>query len=277
MQIVSDFYNNFTCKAGECGHSCCKGWEIDVDEATACYYHSQEGDFGKWLRDALYVDEEGWHFRLDEHDRCPFLKENGLCEIILTLGEDALCDICALHPRFFFEVGELQFAGLGASCEAVCTLLLDDQKPLRFETDQGQKYSFSELLQKIFPDVEVAYRYTFDAERASESIRPFNVTEPIDEDWPKELEALRSMAYRDVAETDRQTLQKIYEYVFYRQMDRIPEYGIDIVVQYAEMCTDFIALHAQLSGDYQKSLRRFSEQIEYSTINVDRVMGVRME
>ena len=30
-------------------------------------------------------------FILTEDDRCPFLKSDGLCELILTKGEDMLC------------------------------------------------------------------------------------------------------------------------------------------------------------------------------------------
>ena len=32
IRVVPDFYPEFACIASRCGHSCCVGWEVDVDE-----------------------------------------------------------------------------------------------------------------------------------------------------------------------------------------------------------------------------------------------------
>ena len=98
------FYPAFRCRADRCRHSCCRGWEIDVDEQSAALYRKLPGELGDELRRTLFADEEGWHFRLDGEERCPFLEADGLCRLIRRLGEEALCDICALHPRFFEEL-----------------------------------------------------------------------------------------------------------------------------------------------------------------------------
>mgnify|MGYP006874698003 CR=1 FL=1 len=34
MFVYPDYYKEFKCIAGECRHSCCIGWEIDIDEET---------------------------------------------------------------------------------------------------------------------------------------------------------------------------------------------------------------------------------------------------
>lgn len=31
---VPSYYKDFKCIAGSCKHTCCEGWEIDVDEAS---------------------------------------------------------------------------------------------------------------------------------------------------------------------------------------------------------------------------------------------------
>ena len=69
MIIYPTFYKNFKCKANGCEHTCCKGWEIDVDETTALYYQTMDSDFGKRLADSLSLDEDGYHFLLDGNDR----------------------------------------------------------------------------------------------------------------------------------------------------------------------------------------------------------------
>ena len=32
---MPEFYPAFRCRAGTCRHSCCRGWEIDVDDTSA--------------------------------------------------------------------------------------------------------------------------------------------------------------------------------------------------------------------------------------------------
>ena len=43
FHIVPAFYPAFRCKAGECRHSCCRGWEIDIDENTLSTYQCLPG------------------------------------------------------------------------------------------------------------------------------------------------------------------------------------------------------------------------------------------
>lgn len=59
----------------------------------------------------------------------------GLCELILHCGDGILCDICALHPRFFNESGEVREGGLGLCCEEVCRLLYSSREPFRLVQD----------------------------------------------------------------------------------------------------------------------------------------------
>ena len=108
--VYPDFYRAFACKASFCRHSCCRGWEIDVDEESAAYYRALSGKLGDDLRAALVEEAGVWHFRLTDDERCPFLRRDGLCRLIRELGEHALCDICALHPRFYGELGSFDSA-----------------------------------------------------------------------------------------------------------------------------------------------------------------------
>ena len=93
-------YEDFACLASACRHTCCAGWEIDIDPETAALYGQVPGPFGARLRACIRQEEEGFSFALDAEDRCPMLRKDGLCEIILRLGLEALCQICADHPRF---------------------------------------------------------------------------------------------------------------------------------------------------------------------------------
>ena len=118
------YYQKFKCIAAACTHSCCVGWEIDVDGDTLQKYATLSGALGHRLQTSLEAGEDGVHFALCPDGRCPHLDDSGLCEIIKQLGEGYLCEICREHPRFYNWVGERLECGVGASCEAAAALIL---------------------------------------------------------------------------------------------------------------------------------------------------------
>ena len=120
---VPDFYDSFRCIAGKCTDTCCVGWEIDVDEVSAKRYAKVKGEFGEKLRENI---EDG-HFKLLAGDCCPFLRQDGLCDMICNLGEESLCDICREHPRFVEVYGDIMEKGIGLCCEEGVRLLLESK------------------------------------------------------------------------------------------------------------------------------------------------------
>ena len=57
-------------------------------------------------------------------DRICTVLECNLCDIISSLGEDYLCDICTLHPRFRNFYCNFIETGLGLCCEEACRIVL---------------------------------------------------------------------------------------------------------------------------------------------------------
>ena len=79
MQIMApDYYKKFKCIAGDCKHSCCVGWEIDIDSDTLEIYNNIKGAWGEKLKKAISYDGDAPHFITDSNDRCPFLNKEGL-------------------------------------------------------------------------------------------------------------------------------------------------------------------------------------------------------
>ena len=116
------YYQRFRCIADRCEHSCCIGWEIDVDGETLERYQRLPGGYGDVIRESISMEDVP-HFRLGAGERCPHLDERGLCRIILSLGEDYLCDICREHPRFYNYTSVAE-VGLGMSCAEAARLIL---------------------------------------------------------------------------------------------------------------------------------------------------------
>ena len=149
--IAPEYYPRFHCIADRCRNSCCIGWEIDVDEESLAKYAALPGELGEEIRANIVTGDDCAHFRLTEHDRCPFLNEQGLCRMILGFGEDVLCQICRDHPRFYNEFSDHTEVGLGLSCEAAAHLILTQTTPLRLVTleDDGDADSPDEYEQYI--------------------------------------------------------------------------------------------------------------------------------
>ncbi len=136
IYIKPSFYDTFRCIASECTDNCCIGWEIDVDENTLDKYNNLQGDFGDKIRAKIVNSDDGSDcFELGCGDRCPFLNQNNLCDIIINCGEDYLCNICREHPRFYEWFPAVTECGLGLSCEEVCRFLLQNGFCLVEEND----------------------------------------------------------------------------------------------------------------------------------------------
>ena len=268
MMLYPDFYADFACRAAACRHSCCRGWEIDVDEAALRRYAAVEGDLGQELRRNIYQDDHGAHFLLTEDERCPFLRADGLCRLICDLGEGSLCEICALHPRFFTDVGENMLCGLGLSCEAACDLLLNSDAPLCVVSETGERIPVPALL-GLSGDA-----LRFDGALPSAAyLRRMGDTEPIDERWPVELSDLcRCLKELKTLPTGAR-YDRMLQYILLRQLDRAGETALERLIGYARDSAAFIAAQDALFGTDAEHLRRWSEQIEYSTENVDILLG----
>lgn len=191
------YYKRFACTADKCDHSCCIGWEIDVDPDALEKYQKLQGGYGETV--TLSISTEGTpHFKLSDHDRCPHLDERGLCKIILNLGEDYLCRICREHPRFynFTDVAEV---GLGMSCREAAKIILSspdyavmeqvgqvDAAPDEIDFDgRGARSRIYEILRSAEDDY---------ASKLSRLYREYGIDVGEDGRW---LEILSSLEYLD--------------------------------------------------------------------------------
>lgn len=133
------YYEKFSCIAGACEDTCCAGWEIDIDEKSYEYYKNLPGEFGDKVRSHIKQYEqseevvyESHGFILKEKKRCPFLRQDGLCEMILTLGEEAICDVCTYTPRNFLEYGGVREISISPSCAEAGRLIFGSDEKVVF-------------------------------------------------------------------------------------------------------------------------------------------------
>ena len=128
MQIrVPQYFTEFKCIADKCTDNCCIGWEIDLDSDTLSKYRKCKGYMRERLNRGIKEGNPA-HFILTDTDRCPFLNDMGLCDIISELGEDHLTEICREHPRYYNVYKDFAEGGLGLCCVEAAGLILGSDK-----------------------------------------------------------------------------------------------------------------------------------------------------
>jgi len=117
------YYDRFRCVAGDCPDSCCKEWDVQVDDESAEYYRSLSGPLGDLLRKVLCTQDGNTVMTIIDR-RCPMWRSDGLCRIHAELGEDALCKTCREFPRLTHDYGDFVELGLELSCPEAAKLIL---------------------------------------------------------------------------------------------------------------------------------------------------------
>ena len=280
IEIFPCYYEKFRCIAHLCKHSCCVGWEIDVDENTMEFYNTLEGDLGDKIRSN--IKGEPPHFVLTKDERCPFLCRDGLCEIISHLGEDALCDICYLHPRFSNFYDDFAETGLGLCCEEAARIILSQTEKFNIDLPSfakddeffAERNEAFDILQNrnisMFRRLEnLCKKYDFDFEFSNEKLYDFyKALERLDEFWQTLLEKIKTGDAKSVLE--KENLQIFFEQLACYFIFRHFEKGIGMAV----MGCYVVALLCDDCNTFEQMadiVRMYSCEIEYSEENTQKI------
>ncbi len=155
LYYYPDYFYDFKCEGGvECPDSCCHVWKIEVDAPTLKKYGKVSGQLGR--RMAEKIDKKtGVITPHGEENRCEFLNDDNLCDIILTLGEDYLCQTCRTHPRHEEEYRNVRERSIAISCPVACRRLLLREEPVAIlsdsdsKTDRRDRYFDAPLFEQI--------------------------------------------------------------------------------------------------------------------------------
>lgn len=138
------FYPDFACIGKACKDSCCKDWIIDIDFDTAEKYQRMEGSLGEKLRKKLHKRDGEFYFDVEKDGRCPFLQEDGLCEIQRERGEEELSKVCDAYPRKEYIVHPYMQLDLHLSCEEAAKAILSWKGELIREEVEDERISEEE-------------------------------------------------------------------------------------------------------------------------------------
>ncbi len=285
--FAPSYYKNFKCIADRCRHSCCIGWEIDIDPATAERYAEIKGDFGDKIRANIAESEDGKCIKMEKNGHCPFL-QCGLCEIISTLGDGYVSEICREHPRFYNRVGNRIEVGLGVACEEASRIILSSKEFGKMEKigetadEESTEYcALNEraLLFQILSDESLDY-----SQKVYEIEEKFKVcASKLDEDKIKEMYS--ALEYLDgfhkemivSAKTLRSTaldsaLTAFLGYMIFRHVSTATDFNnlrarLGFCLLSARVLEAMASSRENPSEDIVDCARIYSEEIEYSEDN----------
>lgn len=300
--IVPNYYNRFACIKGACRHSCCVGWEIDIDEASLNRFRNLPGELGDRLRENIVETGEGASFRLDGEERCPFLNGEGLCDLILGLGEDCLCQICDDHPRFRSFFSDREEMGLGLCCEAAGRLILGSGEAVRLlvlEDDGCEEEVFedeAELLELRDELISMAQDRSMPVESRIRrmldflqiELTPFAYGDWIDfllglerleEGWAERLRGLACTEIRQNLDKFEIPFEQLLVYLLYRHLPgALEEDDLSGRIAYVFFAWQLVRTlcMAEEALDFEGMVeicRQYSSELEYSDENIAAIIG----
>ena len=291
-----DYFDKFRCIADKCRHSCCIGWEIDIDEDTLALYDTVGGEMGERLKENICRDGDCAHFILGKDGRCPFLNKSKLCDLIINLGDGALCDICADHPRFRNFYSDRTEEGLGLSCEEAARLILtnDDKVCLVLTEDDGEEEkqdpkelrfitirdNIIEMLQDRRVPLDMRLAWALEVLGATlpdinwESIKNLYLgLERLEDDWAEYLAKLTAEP-ADIQTGLGNAYEQLLVYLVYRNLKSEDIAG---TMKFCAVSYLVIRRICDVLGGMMGSLievsRRYSSEIEYSDENIEKIIS----
>ncbi len=286
------YYEDFSCIADKCRHSCCVGWEIDVDADTLAKYSEMKAPYAENIRDSIERDETP-HFRLCADGRCAHLDEKGLCRIISNVGEGALCAICREHPRFYHTSSAGREVGLGLCCEEACRIVLSSDNYAEFteigEVDADEEaFEFDAAARRARIYLYMSDRTQPYAERLRMIYRKYNFTVGAfsSDAWEELLESIEFLnedhrglfgdysPYLDTEDELELPLERALAYFVYRHCSSaasLDEFRTGL--GFALFCERLLSSMAKNNPDTPITdlARILSEEIEYSEENCDAI------
>lgn len=131
--LTQKFITEFNCTGGLCEDDCCHGWRIPVEKKVFLDLKKSYQDVSckkSTLSSALKHDKESvneWFYGLiniQPDQPCPFLNQDGLCDIHTRFGPDKLGWVCKDYPHSLVKNSEQIELVMTLSCPEAARLCL---------------------------------------------------------------------------------------------------------------------------------------------------------
>ena len=292
--IYPTYYKKFKCIANECPDSCCKDWDVVVDEESESFYNSVNTEFGEKIRSLTVTDNDGDRIFVSQNGKCPFWNKDMLCDIYINLGEEHLCETCKNFPRITQDYTDFVEHTLSLACPEGARLILEEENDysefdnfIYNESDKlmdfllkaraktskifkDRKLSFAQRLKEALrynKDIQNSLDEIFESESVSDLSYIFefhNKLEIMSNEW-KEILASASKNEPDTnhdVEFERLALYYIYRYY----LNAIDSYNVLSTIKRIA-CAYIVLSRCELERDCTRLMQLYSKEVEHSYEN----------
>ena len=292
--IYPTYYKKFKCIANECPDSCCKDWDVVVDEESECFYNSVNTEFGEKIRSLTVTDNDGDRIFVSQNGKCPFWNKDMLCDIYINLGEEHLCETCKNFPRITQDYTDFVEHTLSLACPEGARLILEEENDysefdnfIYNESDKLMDFLLKARAKtsKIFKDRKLSFaqrlkealRYNRDIQNSLDEISEpesvsdlsyifelHNKLEIMSNEW-KEILASASKNEPDTnhdVEFERLALYYIYRYY----LNAIDSYNVLSTIKRIA-CAYIVLSRCELERDCTRLMQLYSKEVEHSYEN----------
>ena len=292
--IYPTYYKKFKCIANECPDSCCKDWDVVVDEESESFYNSVNTEFGEKIRSLTVTDNDGDRIFVSQNGKCPFWNKDMLCDIYINLGEEHLCETCKNFPRITQDYTDFVEHTLSLACPEGARLILEEENDysefdnfIYNESDKLMDFLLKARAKtsKIFKDRKLSFaqrlkealRYNRDIQNSLDEISEpesvsdlsyifelHNKLEIMSNEW-KEILASASENEPDTnhdVEFERLALYYIYRYY----LNAIDSYNVLSTIKRIA-CAYIVLSRCELERDCTRLMQLYSKEVEHSYEN----------
>lgn len=138
------YYGEFQCIGGDCPDNCCYGWIIhwkaeEVEKVKNAPDISSElkalveKSFVPVGENSLGYPPDAYKVEFNEHRKCPFQTEEGLCRIQKELGAEYLSRTCMNYPRGDLVTQGVFYRSCSSTCPVIIKKLLNQKDSMEME------------------------------------------------------------------------------------------------------------------------------------------------
>lgn len=254
-------YDKFKCIADKCEFTCCKGWEINIDNST---YNKWKNENLDYLLEKVEVKDkkEVYFINKENHDDCPFLDKQGLCDIVKNHGEEYLSLTCHTFPRIENVFDDRRELSLSCSCKEVVEIISNLNKKINLSlenyiriNDDLSELRIREALIYIMQQENISLEYKliicFEMLLSILENESFNKKE----DLLEEIEKYRDRNYiQNIILTYKNIELDIYD-----SIEEVNNLFLDIIENYKEI---------PMFNDILSDISSFAEEFEIEDIEI---------
>ena len=192
-----EYYSKFKCVADRCTDTCCRYWQIELDEDAF-------KTVNKFKNNSDFADVKIKGKKSDsvilpcKNGNCPFLEGTLLCGLYKKVGHDNLPRTCRLYPRFFNTFGGYEERGLSFSCPTAAELIFKSKPEFNEILNDEPITSFTNVDAERFSAIIDSRNYIIDYVYSSNRALNELVAEIID--YANRVDkALRAERFADAA------------------------------------------------------------------------------